>query len=93
MKVIPIFEAKTQLSKLVDMALAGQEIVIARRKTPLVSLQPVRSTKSLRKAGALPGLVVSMAEAFNNSLDDWADEAGLPGGTTHAPKSKRPSRK
>ena len=86
MKVVSIYEAKTQLSKLVEMALAGQEVVIAKRKTPLVSLRPVRSSKTLRKTGTLPGLVVSMTDAFNDSLDDWADDPGFPRETTKAGK-------
>ena len=91
MKVVSIYEAKTQLSKLVDMALAGQEIVIARRKTPLVSLCPVRKSKTLRKTGTLPGLVVSTPESFNDSLDDWADDPVLPAGS--AGKVERKPRK
>lgn len=86
MKVVSIYEAKTQLSKLVEMALAGQEVVIAKRKTPLVSLRPVRSSKTLRKTGALPGLVVSMPDAFNDSLDDWTDDPGFPRETAKAGK-------
>jgi prevent-host-death family protein len=39
-------EAKSQLSKLVDAALAGEEVVIARAGKPAVRLIP---------AGALPG--------------------------------------
>jgi antitoxin (DNA-binding transcriptional repressor) of toxin-antitoxin stability system len=93
MKVISIYEAKTQLSKLVDMALAGQEVVIARRKTPLVTLQPIRTSNTLRKTGTLPGLVVVMEETFNDSLDDWADDPVLPGGVAHKPKARRTVRK
>lgn len=74
MKVISIYEAKTQLSKLVDMALAGQEIVISRRKKPLVFLKPVRVSKARRKIGTLPGLVLSMPENFNDSLDDGTED-------------------
>jgi antitoxin (DNA-binding transcriptional repressor) of toxin-antitoxin stability system len=93
MKVVSIYEAKTQLSKLVEMVLAGQEVVIAKRKTPLVSLHPIRSSKTRRKTGALPGLVISMTEAFNDSLDDWAEEAGFPDGATSVGKRKRALRR
>ena len=34
-------EAKTQLSRLVERALAGEEVLIARAGTPLVRLQPI----------------------------------------------------
>ncbi|MDX2193853.1 MAG: type II toxin-antitoxin system prevent-host-death family antitoxin [Gemmatimonadales bacterium] len=37
---INIYDAKTQLSQLVDKALAGEEVVIARHGRPLVKLVP-----------------------------------------------------
>ena len=42
-----VHEAKTQLSKLIERALAGEEVVIARHGAPAVRLQPVvsRDTK------------------------------------------------
>lgn len=40
-KQINIYEAKTQLSSLVDRAVSGEEIVIARHGRPLVKLVPV----------------------------------------------------
>jgi len=92
-KVISIYEAKTQLSKLVDMALAGQEIVISRRKTPLVSLQPLRMSKTARKTGTMTGLVVSMAESFNDSFDNWEEDAAFQDGATPAVKAGRARRK
>jgi prevent-host-death family protein len=53
---VNMLEAKTQLSKLVDAALRGEDVVIANRGKPVVRLvkavQPVR-----RKAGAWVGLV------------------------------------
>jgi prevent-host-death family protein len=44
-------EAKTQLSKLVERALSGEEIVIARDGEPGVRLVPVRR-KALRPIGS-----------------------------------------
>ena len=41
MSTVNIYEAKTQLSRLVDRAAAGEEIVIARAGKPLVRLVPV----------------------------------------------------
>jgi prevent-host-death family protein len=37
-----IAEAKDQLSKLIDRALAGEPVVITRRGEPVVELKPVR---------------------------------------------------
>ena len=46
-KTINIYEAKTQLSKLVKLAAAGEDVIIARGGRPiarLTSLQPQRRT-------------------------------------------------
>ena len=51
-------EAKTQLSRLVERALAGEEVLIARAGTPLVRLQPVGPGQARRTPGALRGRVV-----------------------------------
>ena len=49
---INIAEAKAKLSSLLDRALAGEEIVIARAGKPLARLAPIRQR---RKPGALKG--------------------------------------
>ncbi|HEU0155858.1 MAG TPA: type II toxin-antitoxin system Phd/YefM family antitoxin [Stellaceae bacterium] len=41
-----VAEAKNQLSKLIDRALAGEGVVITRRGEPVVELKPVRSAPS-----------------------------------------------
>ena len=51
-------EAKTQLSRLVERALAGEEVLIARAGTPLVRLQPIAPGTARRQSGALRGRVV-----------------------------------
>jgi prevent-host-death family protein len=57
MKPIPISKAKAELSKLVARACAGEEVVIAHGKRPLVRLVPVVRPRPQRKFGALKGLV------------------------------------
>ena len=47
MKMMNMYMAKTQLSKLVDLALSGEEVVIAKSGKPLVTLIPYEpSTKN-----------------------------------------------
>lgn len=70
-------EAKTHLSRLVDRALAGEEVVIARRNRPLVRLTVIPEASARRKVGALSGLVRRMPEDFNRPLEDW-DASLLP---------------
>lgn len=47
--------AKTQLSRLVEQAAAGEEVVIARGKVPVVRLVPVRAARVERRFGAMRG--------------------------------------
>lgn len=55
MQIANINEAKTHLSHLVECALAGEEIVIARAGTPLVRLIPVELDNRPRQGGQLQG--------------------------------------
>ena len=48
-------DAKTHLSRYVDQALAGEEVVIARAGKPLVRLTPVVSQARPRLGGFLRG--------------------------------------
>ena len=51
MATVTIHQAKTQLSKLIARAEAGEEIVIARGKEPVVKLTPVAEKSARRKLG------------------------------------------
>lgn len=72
MSVTTMHQAKTQLSKLVEKALAGEEVIIARGKTPLVKLVPVAPPPSSR-IGWAKGSVISMSEDFDAPLEDFKD--------------------
>lgn len=50
-------EAKTHLSRLVEQAIAGEEVVIARAGKPLVRLVPFIEEKPRRQFGRLKGKV------------------------------------
>lgn len=52
---VGIRAARTRLSKLVDKAAAGHEIVITRAGRPVARLVPLASTGRRRKLGALEG--------------------------------------
>ncbi len=56
MRLINIHEAKTHLSKLVDAAAAGEEIVIARAGKPVALLSSLPAEKQ-RRAGVLKGRI------------------------------------
>jgi prevent-host-death family protein len=69
MKPIPIHKAKAGLSKLVERALAGEDVVIARRNQPAVRLVPVARAVPHRKFGAMKGKVV-LDDAFFDPLPE-----------------------
>ena len=72
MPLVTIHEAKTHLSKLIRDALAGEEVIIARNRTPLVKLTVLPGIKPQRKIGGGKGLLLDMDESFNAPLDDFA---------------------
>lgn len=66
---VNIYEAKTQLSDLVERAAGGEDIVIAKAGTPRVRLVPVRAPRRDREPGGWEGRI-RIAEDF-----DAADES------------------
>ncbi len=70
---VNIHEAKTQLSKLIQEALSGKEVIIARGNKPVVRLDVLPSMRSHREIGRAKGLILSMADDFDEPLDDFMD--------------------
>lgn len=66
-----IHQAKTHLSKLIQKALDGEEVIIAKRDKPLVRLEAIKPRKAKRRLGWAKGLVTYMAPDFNDELDDF----------------------
>ena len=66
-----IAEAKARLSHLIDAALLGQEVVIARRGTPEVKLVPLTPPRR-RELGFVPG---HLPDTFFDALPDDELEA------------------
>jgi prevent-host-death family protein len=56
-EIVNMHQAKTSLSRLVERALAGEEILIARNGEPLVKLVPVPKERKPRVRGRLKGKV------------------------------------
>ena len=50
-----IHAAKTQLSRLVEQAEAGEEVIIARGSTPVARLTKLRPARRTRRFGAMRG--------------------------------------
>jgi prevent-host-death family protein len=57
MPTFNIFEAKTQLSKLVEMAENGQDVIIARAGKPVVRVTKLEPVKRPIRYGGLKGKI------------------------------------
>ncbi len=68
MKTVNLHAAKTHLSRLVDQAVAGEDVVIAKAGKPQVRLVPVRSGKRTG-FGELKGRIAIAAD-FDAPLPD-----------------------
>jgi prevent-host-death family protein len=69
MSTVDIHEAKTQLSKLIARVEAGEEIVIARDRSPVARLVAVRPPAAKRVAGRDRG-IFSVPEDFDDPLPE-----------------------
>jgi prevent-host-death family protein len=67
--MVNIHAAKTQLSRLVDQAAAGEEIVIARAGKPVARIVPLEAPKGPRVLGLLKGSLV-IPDDFDAPLPD-----------------------
>ncbi len=66
MSISNMHEAKTHLSQLVEDAMAGKDVVIAKAGKPLVRLVPIRHEAIERKPGKFKGKV-RIAEDFDQT--------------------------
>lgn len=71
--LVNIHQAKTHLSRLLERALAGEEIIVAKAGRPLVRLAPVAEPTPERRPGRLGGHI---SESFFDplpaeALEDW----------------------
>ena len=57
MATVTIHTAKTQLSKLIEQAERGEEVIIARGKTPVARLVPYGREQPKRGFGSMKGKV------------------------------------
>lgn len=69
MQKVNVHEAKTTLSKLVDRAGAGEEILIAKAGKPVARLVPLREKRKPRKKGLLKGKI-RIADNFDEPLPE-----------------------
>ena len=75
MDAVSIHEAKTQFSRLVARAEAGEEIVVRRGPKPVAKIVAYHAAASPRTPGALKGRIV-IADDFDETPPDFAEYAG-----------------
>jgi len=73
-----VHEAKTNLSRLLEEAESGKEVIIARGKTPVAKLVAIGQTKRKRTPGKYKGLIKIHPSYFKpmtkEELKDWGIE-------------------
>jgi len=72
MNQISLEEAKIHLKELVDAALKGEEVLIAKDQEHIVKLTPVSAIKSHPQFGSAKGQIW-MADDFDAPLEDFAE--------------------
>jgi len=75
MSIVTIHKAKTNLSRLIQKASAGDEVIIARGSKPVARLVAVGEVKGKRQPGALKGKLIIGQEFFEplpqDELANW----------------------
>lgn len=76
MTTVSVHEAKTHLSRLIERVLAGEEVVIARNKEPVVRLVREAPPKKKPLLGAMKGRLGDIDESVfapmsDEELKDW----------------------
>lgn len=68
-----IHEAKAQLSKLVEKAMLGEEVIIAKGNKPVVKLVAIQPKDEPRKPGSAKDKLLYIAPDFDEPLEDFKD--------------------
>lgn len=66
--VVNMHQAKTQLSKLVEKACQGEEVILANNGTHVARIEPIMPADGLREPPARYAGTVKMSADFNDPL-------------------------
>jgi prevent-host-death family protein len=69
---VNIHEAKTNLSKLIQKAISGEDVIIAKGNKPIVKLVLIDNKKPQRKLGTAKGKI-ELADDFDEPLEDFKE--------------------
>jgi len=68
-KTVNMHEAKSQLSSLVEQAMTGEDVIIAKAGKPMVKLVPVGRDTRLRRPGRFKGQI-RLAPDFDKTPEE-----------------------
>ena len=68
-----IAEAKTHFSKLVQKAMLGEEVIIAKGNKPVLKLVPLDKPRRSRKPGSGKGQILHIAPDFDSTPEGFKD--------------------
>ena len=71
---VSVDDARAGLSRLIDRALGGEEVVITREGTPVVRLQPIQPATRPRRLGLLAGEFDIPDSAFDPLPDELLED-------------------
>ena len=75
--IVNVGEAKTHLSKLLEQAREGEEVIVAKAGNPVARLVPIEPARAPRQPGTGKGLF-EMRDDFDDPLpDDVAEAFGI----------------
>ncbi|OGT47249.1 MAG: hypothetical protein A3E82_06595 [Gammaproteobacteria bacterium RIFCSPHIGHO2_12_FULL_38_11] len=69
MIIVNIHEAKTNLSKLLQEVMHGQEVIIAKAGVPIAVIKPIEAKKPKRIFGSMKG-EIWVSDNFDDPLSD-----------------------
>ena len=72
MTQVTLEEAQARLPELIEAAMRGDEIVIARNDQPSVKLTPIRAGRPRPRFGSARGKI-SMSDNFDEPLEDFKE--------------------
>ena len=72
-----VHQAKTNLSRLLEEASEGKEVIIARGKEPVAQIVPIGKARKKRQPGALKGQISYTDAAFAPLTDQELTDLGF----------------
>ena len=73
MATVTIHQAKTHFSQLIQRALAGEEIIVAKGKEPVAKIVPIPEARKERRPGGAKGIVKHITKDFDDPLEEYLD--------------------